>query len=156
MGDRFGSAACLGRRAYTALEKYAVNVPMRALIDRGLAPDAFALIETTGRRSGQPRRTPVGNGLIDDTFWAIAERGLRGDYVRNLLADPRVRVKAGGQWRTGTAEVLPDDDVRARVQTVLAARPGLARRIDAKLLDLSAAAHGTKPVTIRIDLDPKP
>lgn len=153
MNDRFAPAKRIGRRVFTTFEKYAVNVPMRTLIDRGLAPDAFALLETTGRRSGQPRRTPVGNGLVGDTFWAIAERGLQADYVRNLQADPHVRVKASGRWRTGTAEVLPDDDVSARVKTILAARPSLARRIDAKILDLSVATLATVPVTVRIDLD---
>lgn len=154
MNDRFAPVTRAGRRAFTAVEKYAVNIPMRTLLERGLAPDALALLETTGRRSGRPRRTPIGNGLIGDTFWAIAERGLDADYVRNLQADPRIRVKADGQWRTGTAEVLPDDDVSARVQTILAARPGLSRKIDAKLLDLSVATLGTEPVTVRMDLDP--
>jgi len=154
MNDRFAPAKRVGRRAFTAVEKYAVNVPMRTLLERGLAPDALALLETTGRRSGRPRRTPIGNGLIGDTFWAIAERGLDADYVRNLQADPRIRVKADGRWRTGTAEVLPDDDVPARVQTILAARPGLSRKIDAKLLDLSVATLGAKPVTVRMVLDP--
>ncbi|UYM04599.1 nitroreductase/quinone reductase family protein [Solicola gregarius] len=153
MDDRLESTKRLARQAYAVTAKYAVNVPMRALIDRGLAPGALALLETTGRRSGEPRRTPVGNGLVGDTFWVIAERGLRADYVRNLQADPRVRVKAGGSWRDGTAEVLPDDDVEARVRMILEANPSVARRADAKLLDLSIAVLGSEPVTVRIDLD---
>lgn len=154
MNDRLAATKRLGRRAYGLAEKYAVNIPMRRLIDRGLAPGAFALLETTGRRSSQPRRTPLGNGLVGDTFWAIAERGLQADYVRNLQADPHVRVKVGDRWRDGTAEVLPDDDVRARVRTILDAKPGLARRADAKLLDASISILGTEPVTVRIDLEP--
>lgn len=150
--DRLASAKRLGRRAFTAVEKYAVNAPMRQLIDRGLAPDALALLETTGRRSGEVRRTPIGNGLIEDTFWVIAQRGLEADYVRNVAADPRVRVKTGGHWRTGRAVILPDDDVPARVRTILEAHPDFARRIDAKLLDLGSALHGATPVTVRIDL----
>lgn len=149
-----GSAQDLVRRAYALGEKYLVNAPMRRLIDRGLAPDALALLETTGRRTGTTRRTPVGNGLVGDTFWAIAERGLESDYVRNLQSEPRVRVKAGGRWRDGTAEVLPDDDVDARVRAILEANGSLARRADAKLLDLSVAMLGSTPVTVRIDLDP--
>ena len=154
MNDRLAPAKHIGRRAYALAEKYVVNVPMRAIIDRGLAPDALALLETTGRRTGQARRTPLGNGLVDDTFWAIAERGLQADYVRNLQVEPRVRVKVGGHWRVGTATVLADDDVRARVRTILAANPSIARRADAKLLDTSVAILGTEPVTVRIDLDP--
>ena len=60
-----------------------------------LAPRAFALLETTGRRTGRPRHTPVGNGLIGDTFWLVAAHGEQADYVRNLIAQPRVRIKTG-------------------------------------------------------------
>src|SRR4051812_48694498 len=44
----------------------------RFALRRGWAPRAFALLETVGRRSGQPRHTPVGNGLVGDTFWLVA------------------------------------------------------------------------------------
>lgn len=37
---------------------------------------------------------PVANGLHGDTFWLIAALGDQANYVRNLRADPRVRVKA--------------------------------------------------------------
>ncbi|MGH3357722.1 MAG: nitroreductase/quinone reductase family protein [Nocardioidaceae bacterium] len=141
------------RRGFAAVEKYVVNPAMRPLINRGLASNGLALLETTGRRSGEPRRTPVGNGLVGDTFWVIAERGLEADYVRNLQANPRVRVKVGGRWRDGTAEVLPDDDVDARVRTILAANGGLARKADAKFLDISVALLGSTRVTVRVDLD---
>lgn len=151
--DRLALAKRYARRGFRVAEKYAVNAPMRQLIDRGLAPNALALLETTGRRSGETRRTPVGNGLIDDTFWLIAERGMEADYVRNLQAHPRVRVKVDGHWRAGNAEVLPDDDVSDRVGSILEAHPGTARRVDAKLLDVGSALHGATPVTVRIDLD---
>ena len=114
----------------------------RLALRRGLAPKAFALLETTGRRSGRLRHTPVGNGLIGGTFWLVAAHGEQADYVRNLLAHPRVRVKIGGQWRTGTAQVVPADDVVARSRT-------LPHQWDAALGRLMA----TTPITIRIDLD---
>src|ERR687886_1520932 len=72
------------------------------------APPGVAILETTGRRSGRPRHTPVGNGLAKgtNTFWLVAEYGRRAQYVRNIEADPRVRVRIGRRWRTGTAHVL--------------------------------------------------
>ncbi|MGH3126194.1 MAG: nitroreductase/quinone reductase family protein [Streptosporangiaceae bacterium] len=100
-------------------------------------------METTGRRTGQPRQTPVGNGLDGDTFWLVASHGTQADYVRNLLAQPRVRVKAGGAWRSGTAVVLPDDDAVARSRS-------LPHQWDKALGRMLASA----PLTIRIDLDP--
>jgi len=44
-----------------------------------LAPNAFALLETTGRRTGRPRQTCVGNGLIQDTSWLAAAHGYQAD-----------------------------------------------------------------------------
>lgn len=77
------------------MEKYLFNPPNRLLLRLGLASKAFALLETTGRRTGKARLTPVGNGLDRSTFWIVAEHGSRSDYVKNLMADPKVRVKVG-------------------------------------------------------------
>jgi len=104
-------------RVVTTLERGS-NRLIRFALRRGFAPRAFALLETTGRRSGLPRHTPVGNGLDGDTFWLVAAHGTQADYVRNLRAEPRVRVKADGLWRTGTAVILPGDDPRARSRTL--------------------------------------
>jgi len=119
------------------------NRLMRFALRKGFAPRAFALLETTGRRSGRPRHTPVGNGLAGEVFWVVAAHGTQADYVRNIQADPRVRVKLGPRWRTGTAVPLPDDDVAARSRT-------LPYQWDAAL----GRAMATTPLTIRIDLDP--
>jgi deazaflavin-dependent oxidoreductase (nitroreductase family) len=114
----------------------------RSALRRGIAPRAFALLETTGRRTGLPRHTPVGNGLIGDVFWIVAAHGTQADWVRNLRTHPAVRVKIGRTWRTGIAVVLPDDDALARSRT-------LPHRWDAALGRLMASS----PLTIRIDLD---
>lgn len=91
---------------------------MRRAIGRGIAPPGYALLETTGRTSGLPRPTPVGNVLDGDTFWVVAQHGRSAAYVRNLQADPRARVKVGRTWRTGTAVLLPDDDARERLRLI--------------------------------------
>src|SRR5262249_45076213 len=83
-------------------------------LNPGLAPAAFALLETVGRNTDRPRQTPVGNGLDGDTFWLIAAHGHHADFVRNIQAHPVVRVKVGGSWRTGTATLMPDDDTARR------------------------------------------
>ena len=58
----------------TALERVS-NRLTRFALRKGLAPRAFALLETVGRRSGLPRSTPVGNGLVGDVFWLVAAHG---------------------------------------------------------------------------------
>jgi len=83
------------------------NHVLRQALRRGVAPRAFALLETTGRRSGQLRHTPIGNGLDGERFWLIAAHGQQADYVRNLTVQPRVRVKIGRAWRSGTAVLRP-------------------------------------------------
>ena len=129
------------RRLVTALQVRVLNPPIRALAARGLVP-GVALLETTGRRSGQPRRTPVTNGLQRDTFWIVAEHGLRSAYVRNIEAQPRVRVRVRGRWRDGVGVVLPDDDPVARQRSLPRVHAAAVR------------AMGTELVTVRIDLDP--
>jgi deazaflavin-dependent oxidoreductase (nitroreductase family) len=113
-----------------------------------MAPGSVALLETTGRRSGERRRTPVANGLEGDTFWLFAELGHDADYVRNLLAEPRVRVLAGGAWRSGIAIPMPDIDARERRREV-ERRHGLIGRVDGWVFRAAA----TNPLVIRIDLD---
>jgi deazaflavin-dependent oxidoreductase (nitroreductase family) len=119
------------------------NRLIRLALRGGFAPRAFALLETTGRRTGRPRHTPVGNGLDGDTFWLVAAHGTQADYVRNLQAEPRVRVKVGGTWRSGTAVALPADDPVARSRT-------LPHQWDAALGRMMAST----PLTVRIDLAP--
>ena len=96
-------------RAVTTLQRRLVNPVQRRVPTQ-------TLLETTGRRSGLPRRTPVGGRIIDGTFWMVSEYGDKAQYVRNIKADPRVRVRVGGSWHTGTAHLLPDDDPRARLK----------------------------------------
>ncbi len=99
------------------------------------------LLETTGRKSGQPRTTPIGGRLEGHTFWLVSEFGDRSQYVRNIAANPRVRVRVRGRWHSGTAVVLPDDDARAR----LAELP--------RMNSAAVRAMGDNLLTIRVDLD---
>ncbi len=99
------------------------------------------LLETTGRKSGQARRTPVGGLLEDGRFWLVSEFGERSQYVRNIVADPRVRVRVRGRWHSGTAHLLPEDDAATR----LAALPTMN--------SAAVRAMGDNLLTIRVDLD---
>jgi deazaflavin-dependent oxidoreductase (nitroreductase family) len=130
-------------RVVTTLERVN-NRLTRFGLRHGLAPKVFALLETTGRRSGKARYTPVGNGLDGDTFWLIAAHGDQSDYVRNLRADPAVRIRVGRQWRSGVAVPMPEDDTGARSRT-------LPYQWDAAIGRMMAST----PMTVRIDLEPR-
>ena len=115
-------------------------------------PPGDALLETTGRRTGQPRVTPVCDCLEGDTFWIIAQRGRDADYVRNIEANPRVRVKGSlsdKAWHDGTAHILDADDPIERARIL-----GCGNRWRRLCLQTSARADAS-PLTIRIDLDPR-
>jgi deazaflavin-dependent oxidoreductase (nitroreductase family) len=121
------------------LQKWLINpVVVR---HAGTTGSRFALLETTGRRSGLPRRTPIGGGLDGNVFWIVAEHGHGASYVRNLEANHRVRVRVNGSWLTGTAHVLPKDDAIERLRMYNPRTAGEVRRM------------GTSLLTIRVDLD---
>ncbi len=142
------------------IQNRVINPIVRVLLSAGLAPPTYALLETTGRRTGRPRQVPVANGLQGNTFWLIAALGDRAHYVRNLQADPRVRVRARParlrdglrmRWRAGTAQPLPEDDARQRHRELGHGRPGY--QLDGILLRGLAAFEPGRIMTVRIDLD---
>jgi len=137
-------------RFIRALQHSAINTPVRLAWRLGLSPPGDALLETVGRRSGLPRQTPICDGLEGDTFWIIVQHGRRSDYVRNIEANPLVRVRTGSRsvWRTGTAHILDHDDARERM--LLLSQADKWRKLCLR------ASHGmrTSLLTIRIDLDP--
>jgi deazaflavin-dependent oxidoreductase (nitroreductase family) len=107
----------------------------------GLVP-GWAVVETNGRRTGQPRQTPVGGRLCRDTFWLVVGDRSCSQYVKNIEANPTVRVRAHGRWRTGTAHVLVHDNARHRLMTM--------NPVNSVFIWIA----GTDLATVRIDLDP--
>jgi deazaflavin-dependent oxidoreductase (nitroreductase family) len=138
-------------RIVHALQKYLFNPPTKLLFAMGLAVPGYALLETIGRKTGRPRRTPVGSGRVGDQFWIIAEHGMNAGYVRNIARNPRVRLKLRdglrARWYNGTAHLLPDDEPRERQRWLAAQLPSSARNAAAVRL------FGTQLLTVRIDLD---
>jgi deazaflavin-dependent oxidoreductase (nitroreductase family) len=83
----------------------------------------------------------VGGRVVDNQFWMVSEHGEHSDYVRNIKANPAVRVRVGGRWRGGTAHLLPDDDAVRRL--------GELPRMNSAMVRLM----GSDLLTIRVDLD---
>jgi len=118
-----------------------VNPMVRRLHKIGIT-GGTALLETTGRKTHQPRPTPVGNGLRGENFWIVTEHGYHSAYVKNIQANPRVRVKVGRTWFEGTAHILPDDDPIERIRW-------LGRPVN----DTALRMVGTEHLVVRVDLD---
>jgi deazaflavin-dependent oxidoreductase (nitroreductase family) len=126
-------AVDLRDRITTALQKRVANPLMRRMPFQ-------TLLETIGRNTGRPRRTPVGGKRIGNQFWFVSEFGEKSQYVRNIGANPAVRVRLNGRWHTGTAYLLPDDDPHARLRSL------------PQVNSLGVRSFGTNLLTIRVDL----
>jgi deazaflavin-dependent oxidoreductase (nitroreductase family) len=138
-------------RIVHTLQKFLLNPPIKLALAMGLPLPGYALLETKGRKTGKPRRTPVGDGRLGNQFWLVAEHGMNAGYVRNIERDPRARLKLREglkyRWHNATAHLLSDDDPRERqrwLATQLPSRVGNAKAV---------RLFGTKLLPIRIDLD---
>ena len=98
------------------------------------------LLETTGRKSGEPRRTPLGGSRVGNEFWFVSEFGEKSQYVKNIRADPNVRVRLRGRWHNGTAHLVPDDDPHERLRSL------------PQFNSFGVRTFGTNLLTIRVDL----
>jgi deazaflavin-dependent oxidoreductase (nitroreductase family) len=149
LSETLGSA--VKERIFHPVQKSVLNPLVRLAFRFGVPDPGDALLETKGRRTGRPCVTPVCDGQDGNTFWLLSQRGRGADWVRNIEADPRVRVKVRtgcrGAWRRGTAHILDDDDPRERQRNL--SQGNLARR----LCICTSAAVATNLLTVRVDLD---
>ncbi|MGH3543794.1 MAG: nitroreductase family deazaflavin-dependent oxidoreductase [Mycobacterium sp.] len=123
----------LKRRVVHPVQRLVVNPVGRRL--------PLPMLETIGRKTGQPRRTAIGGRVIGNQFWMVSEHGEHSHYVLNIKSNPAVRVRVHGRWRSGTAHLLPDDDPKQRLQSL------------PRLNSAGVRAMGTDLLTIRVDLD---
>ncbi|MGW6697535.1 nitroreductase/quinone reductase family protein [Nocardia sp. NPDC055049] len=124
----------LQHRVVTAGQRYIGNPIMGRL-------PIQTLLETTGRKSGQPRVTPIGGRRSDNSFWLVSEFGEKSQYIRNIQVNNRVRLRIRGRWYSGTAHLVRGDDARARLRELPRANSAVVRAV------------GTDLLTVRIDLD---
>jgi deazaflavin-dependent oxidoreductase (nitroreductase family) len=84
--------------------------------DRSVAADDYCYLTTTGRRTGRPHRIEIWYAADGDTLYLLSGGGRSSDWVRNLLAEPLVRVELDGEVRRGHSRLVEggDEDERAR------------------------------------------
>ncbi len=84
--------------------------PAVAMLTRlGLSVAGSRVLEVRGRKTGQPRRTPVNLLTVDGTRYLVAPRG-HTQWVRNLRAQPEGRLLVGRRAEHFSAVELADDD----------------------------------------------
>lgn len=108
-----------------------LNARLAANLKRGRGPTGTVLVlTTTGRRSGEPRETPLQFEEVDGVLHVASARGAGADWFRNVVADPRVTVRVRGREFAAVAEPVTDpaciaDFLRHRLES----RPVMVRLI---------------------------
>ena len=79
------------------------------------------LLTTAGRKTGQPRQTPLQYEEESGVFYVASARGQSADWYRNLSANPQVELQVKGRRFQALAETITDparvaDFLELRVQ----------------------------------------
>jgi deazaflavin-dependent oxidoreductase (nitroreductase family) len=123
--------------------------PVVAALDKiGVRPSTMVELETTGAKSGQPRKVPLTGRADDNGVWVISQHGRRAGWAHNITAEPKVRVRVNNQWRSGTATFVADDDVRTRARSF-----GGDGKLSQSATALTMRAMESDPISVRITYD---
>jgi len=68
----------------------------------------YLYLTTTGRKTGLPREIEIWFVAHAGRFYILAEHFHRTQWVRNILANPQVRVRLAGREFAATARVLDE------------------------------------------------
>ncbi len=86
-----------------------VNRLVAGMTRLGISVWGSRVLEVRGRKSGEPRRTPVNPLELDGVRFLIAPRG-QTQWVRNLRAAGEGYLLLGGRRERFSAYELPDDE----------------------------------------------
>jgi deazaflavin-dependent oxidoreductase (nitroreductase family) len=81
-------------------------IPGRQAWSARWACEPYLYLTTVGRRTGRPHRIEMWFAVHDGRLYMLAGGRERADWVRNLRANPRVKVELGGETHAGAAHVL--------------------------------------------------
>jgi deazaflavin-dependent oxidoreductase (nitroreductase family) len=89
--------------------EHVFNPAVAGLTRLGLSIAGSRVLEVRGRKSGEPRRTPVNPLTFDGKRYLVAPRG-HVQWVRNLRATGTGRLLGGRKVEEFSAVELPDDE----------------------------------------------
>jgi deazaflavin-dependent oxidoreductase (nitroreductase family) len=87
-----------------------------------IADEDFCYVTTIGRRSGNPHTIEIWFGAGANTIYLLSGGGEASDWVRNIRADGRVRVRIGKDEFEGEARPVEDEAEEAMARRLLAAK----------------------------------
>src|SRR5260370_26248563 len=88
--------------------KHVFNPLVAGLTRIGVSVAGSRVLEVRGRKSGEPRRTPVNLLTLDGDRYLVAPRG-DTQWVRNLRASGTGRLLVGRRGEPFSAAEVPDD-----------------------------------------------
>jgi deazaflavin-dependent oxidoreductase (nitroreductase family) len=89
--------------------KHVFNPFVAWLTRLGVSVAGSRVLEVPGRKSGEPRRTPVNPMTFEGRRYLVAARG-HSHWVRNLRASGSGRLLVGRRAEDFTATELPDEE----------------------------------------------
>jgi len=84
--------------------------------------DAVCYLQTVGRTSGQPRTIEIWFATDGERLFLLSGGRDRAHWVRNLRANPRVRIRLGGRSLDGTARIIEGQEREQAAREMLAAK----------------------------------
>lgn len=127
--DQLSPARALEQRAFKVANTYLMVPLLRGGGGRLLGSPLmgyFALLRTTGRKSGQARNTPLNYAIDGGAVALLAGFGERAHWLKNLQHDPRVEVRLPDRTLAGVAEVVADRAEARRLAVAVARNCGFA------------------------------
>ncbi len=82
------------------------------------APRGIAVVTTRGRKSGLPRTRAMRAVRDGERVYAAAILGARADWLANVRAEPRVRIKLGGTTYAAAGRTLTEAGERLAARRI--------------------------------------
>jgi deazaflavin-dependent oxidoreductase (nitroreductase family) len=98
--------------------KHVFNPTVAALTRIGVSVAGSRVLEVRGRKSGEPRRTPVNPLTLDGVRYLVAPRG-HTQWVRNLRARGEGRLLVGRRAEEFSASEIGDEEKPAILRAYL-------------------------------------
>lgn len=84
-----------------------------------IADEAFCYLTTRGRKTSDPHEIEIWFAARGSTIYMLSGGGERSDWVKNILAEPDVRVRIGAQEFAGRGRLVDDQSEEAWARAAL-------------------------------------
>lgn len=84
-----------------------------------MAGEAFCYLTTRGRITGDPHEIEIWFAAKGSTIYMLSGGGTRSDWVKNMLATPKVTVRIGAHDFEGRGRMVEDPEEESWARTAL-------------------------------------